>query len=162
MNRRKKKFCKSITSPSLALSLPLSLPALSLSRSLLSASLRLRSALPLPLSGSAPPPPPTVLGFMFSVFCFLFYFVVSVSSVFSFFTSCLWLSAPVLMCSTCGQLPRPSLCVYISLCAPLCVCWVDVSCRAVSLYPVSPELPSAASLVSPVFVFWDSFLLFSC
>ena len=32
----------------------------------------------------------------------------------------LWLSAPVLMCSTCVQLPLPPLCVDISLCASLC------------------------------------------
>ena len=76
-------------------------------------------------------------------FCFLFYFVVSVHSAFSLFTSCfivlsgslglvssftfcLWLSAPVLMCFTSVQLPLPSLCVDISLCAPLCPCLIVV------------------------------------
>ena len=91
---------------------------------------------------------------MFSVFCFLFYFVVSVFEwVFFLRFLSLWFSAPVLMRSTCGQLPRPSLCVYISLCvSPLCLsdrcrhvlsfCVLVSPC--VPLCPVVPELPSAA------------------
>ena len=57
------------------------------------------------------------------------------------------------MCSTCVQLPLPSLCVYISLCASLCPCWsvvwmpVVMSCCDLLcfVYPLSPELPSSAS-----------------
>ena len=54
----------------------------------------------------------------------------------------LWLSAPVLMCFTCVQLPRPSLCVYISLCASLCPRWFVVIMPVV--YASSPVLASSA------------------
>ena len=61
------------------------------------------------------------------VFCFLFYFVVSLSwyvvPTSRVFTSCRGDCVPqFLMCFTWGQLPLPSLCLYISLCVPLCVC----------------------------------------
>ena len=89
------------------------------------------------------------------VFCFLFYFVVSLSwyvvPTSRVFTSCRGDCVPqFLICFTCGQLPLPSLCLYISLCVPLCVCrFVLVSTRSYTgLNPVSSRSSGSRCPVS--------------
>ena len=67
------------------------------------------------------------------VFCFLFYFVVSASSVFSFFTSCLCDCLHQSSCVPPVFNPPGLPCVYISLCASPCPCRFLVLMSVLSL-----------------------------